>query len=49
MNNVQSKKLQISIPIRSSHNYILNGHKVGLYNTRFLIDQVRVLLLNKFL
>jgi hypothetical protein len=31
------------------HNYILNVHKVGLYSTRFLIDRVRVLLLNKFL
>jgi hypothetical protein len=29
-------------------NYILNVHKVGLYRTRFLIDQVRVLLLNEF-
>jgi hypothetical protein len=31
------------------YNYILNAHKVGLYSTRFLIDQVRLLLLNKFL
>jgi hypothetical protein len=31
------------------NNYILNVHKVGLYSTRFLIDRVRVLLLNEFL
>jgi hypothetical protein len=30
-------------------NYILNVHKIGLYRTRFLIDRVRVLLLNEFL
>jgi hypothetical protein len=34
---------------RLRYNYILNVHKVGLYSTRFLIDRVRVLLLNEFL
>jgi hypothetical protein len=43
----QVKKLRDS-KVRFN-NYILNGHKVGLYSTRFLIDQVRVLLHNKFL
>jgi hypothetical protein len=30
-------------------NYILNGHKVGLYFKRFLTERVRMLLQNKFL